>query len=863
MGKPIGQSGIHIFKIAGASISGWAPFWKGDAGGRQVMPFTSEHENRAALAMLFDPRIPYVQRADVTPSFVEAHRLVYRVATPVVLPYVYASGDGSTAERDYYPDFVGVLANGAPFLAEAGPAGAKSTPQERAKAEAARSEMERRGGSYFLITGMSLSESRFDNYALLRSHFSKPARFDTVAAEIRGLFEGPDPCSVNWLGRRLGRRFDIDLVHAAAWRVMCLAAVNGHLIADLDSHFLTADSEVLLLPRDAPPILPPALPAHLPPADQVGVDDHPPRVIARGTVEAADLTKSQARRVIRDERFLGLVWSGVSLEAAARAVGMSPRQGFRVKARDGVDPVTQEKTHARHLRTTADPIYVETLRGLLRQRRSLKIPAIRESPEMVRAWHRVRDVRGDAQPIPSRWVIARLRKAILSGDAIARQRVEGTRHPERPARAVRRYVLSVPAPGMVCQVDEHQFDILLTLDDVEVASRVWGAVIVCVKTGALLGAVLSPAELVEEDYMRLLKQAIEPKDRLVERVGCEYEWSCFARPGEILSDRGLIFRSARSTTVIVDRLGITQKVAPPWAPSAKGTVEAVFRFMTERFAHRFPATTKNSPARRGLHDPVASAIKARMTFREFEAYFYRAVVDGYMQAYDDLRGGVRAVLWDDAVRSHGVPRYIGSADDLKLLLMRSANRKHPLGRYPVHKNGVSFLGHWYVGHDGLTAALRANRDEVDLYYDRRDITTVYLVAANGLVLGAATTDELGPGPVSVWERDARRKAASGPRSAANERSAAALTKIQVDAARPHTRRAIRAAARRAYRESTFPDQIEEIHLDGIVEERNEHARRTTRELDGVIRLFPDLPGPDYERPSAPRPKIEYLDQGDS
>jgi len=43
------------------------------------------------------------------------------------------------------------------------------------------------------------------------------------------------------------------------------------------------------------------------------------------------------------------------------------------------------------------------------------------------------------------------------------------------------------------------------------AQRVHAAVLVCVKTAAILGAVLSLGSLKEEDYMRLVKQSLEGK----------------------------------------------------------------------------------------------------------------------------------------------------------------------------------------------------------------------------------------------------------------------------------------------------------------------------------------------------------------
>ena len=77
------------------------------------------------------------------------------------------------------------------------------------------------------------------------------------------------------------------------------------------------------------------------------------------------------------------------------------------------------------------------------------------------------------------------------------------------------FVLSIAYPAHICQVDEHTLDqLVVTPDGTVITRRVHGAVLICVKTAAILGAVLSLDSLKEEDYMRLVKQSLEPKDRL-------------------------------------------------------------------------------------------------------------------------------------------------------------------------------------------------------------------------------------------------------------------------------------------------------------------------------------------------------------
>jgi len=104
---------------------------------------------------------------------------------------------------------------------------------------------------------------------------------------------------------------------------------------------------------------------------------------------------------------------------------------------------------------------------------------------------------------------------------------------------------------------------VVTPDGTTVASRVHAAVLICVKTAAILGAVLALGPLKEEDYMRLVKQSLERKDHLVGINGCEHSWPCFGKPAIIFHDRGKIFTSERARQVLVDQLGMITEQAPP------------------------------------------------------------------------------------------------------------------------------------------------------------------------------------------------------------------------------------------------------------------------------------------------------------
>ena len=312
------------------------------------------------------------------------------------------------------------------------------------------------------------------------------------------------------------------------------------------------------------------------------------------------------------------------------------------------------------------------------------------------------------------------------------------------------FALSIPAPAQLAQVDEHTMELyVVTKDGIPVASRIHAAVLVCVKTAAIMSAVIALGPLAEEDYMRLVKGMLEPKDRLVLKAGCQHDWPCYGKPATIFHDRGKIFTSERARQVLVDRLGIITEQAPPYCPSAKGTVEALFRWMTQCFERRLPNTSF------GIHDAQQAAEAGGMTLEELECYFIRAIVDDYQQNWDGLRRQKRNVLWEEAVRQTGVPQYLGAPDDLKLLLMKAQNRKLSSRAYRVHdRSRLSFQGNWYVS-PGLLNRLAGR--EFEIYYDRRDVSVIYLFV-DGSYVGEAYCPAFMGQRVSEWEAKAMRKA---------------------------------------------------------------------------------------------------------
>jgi hypothetical protein len=92
--------GIDLFKIAGRSISGWVPSYA---------------------------------RGDIDPAFATKYRLPIPQHAPLAIGYTFEN-----KPHHYLPDAVGTLADGTPFIAEAGMEDDKRGDRNLARAEAAR-----------------------------------------------------------------------------------------------------------------------------------------------------------------------------------------------------------------------------------------------------------------------------------------------------------------------------------------------------------------------------------------------------------------------------------------------------------------------------------------------------------------------------------------------------------------------------------------------------------------------------------------------------------------------------------------------------------------------------------------------------
>jgi hypothetical protein len=144
--------------------------------------------------------------------------------------------------------------------------------------------------------------------------------------------------------------------------------------------------------------------------------------------------------------------------------------------------------------------------------------------------------------------------------------------------------------------------------------------------------------------------------------------------------------------------------------------------------------------------------------------------------------------------------------------MKAQNRKVRSHAYHVHdRSRLSFQGNWYVC-PGLLNRL-ADR-EFEIYYDRRDISVIYLFV-DGSYVGEAYCPAFMGQRISEWEAAAMRRADAVKAKAAA--SASVDVRVQIQEEIEATKKQRRRAVRESEKARQFDRQREEIHPFHVLE----------------------------------------------
>ena len=558
--------GIDLFKIAGRSISGWVPSFKMGATSPVKQPFCSQLEERLLLWLEYHPQVVSYARGDIGPAFAKTYRLPTPKDAPFAIGYTFEG-----KPHDYLPDAVGMLSNGTFFIAEAGMEDDKRQDRNLAKAEAARRLARIRRGVFWIGTERTLTQQRHYNLVFLHARRKAFPTFAEIVLAVQEIWPWGEVASVEEIESRLTGRWPANLVEAAIWKLIGDSAAAGHLLIDLERHTLDRKLPLALLSPDAVALTPDPLPetllASTPVVEVAAALPELGAPVPGLTFDASTLPEKQREQFHRNLRAVELVLAGASQTSVAKESGMLPSTLSRLMQR------TREKGQiacvprgSYQRKSTMHPAFQECIRRLYLLPTRLTKTAIHEHSEMRVLAARLSKDSGTPVKLPSYDQVRReIHRLESEPDLVAvRERAKSL---PRPRSSPESFVLSIPSPALLTQVDEHSLELyVVTPDGIAVTKRVHAAVLVCVKTAAILGAVLSLGTLKEEDYMRLIKLSLERKDQLVGLAGCEHSWPCFGKPAIVFHDRGKIFTSERARQVLVDRLGIITEQAPRQAP---------------------------------------------------------------------------------------------------------------------------------------------------------------------------------------------------------------------------------------------------------------------------------------------------------
>ncbi|MGE5328882.1 MAG: Mu transposase C-terminal domain-containing protein [Deltaproteobacteria bacterium] len=740
------NKGLSIFNLARETIKGWFPTSKGME--NACIPFIGTNEEKFLYYAEYNPEILTIERADIGEDFSQKYNIHRSVLIPIIIPYEW---NGKSYK--YFPDFLLTLKSGEVIVVEVGSIEEKEKEKSLSKAMAAIDYCKNRGWEYWLIVSNNiLTEKRKNNYTNLKS-FDKPMYIkQEIQNKISSLFKTNNlELTINYFINDLCQLYTVEEIVMSLMELMNHAAKEGRLVFDFDNNEITKESSFKILEEAELSIVPKRINV---PYEQIiekfnnslGPDEETQEESTKITCFDVEQLPSDKKEEFFRKR--AAVLEAISFKREGSMKNIAQKYDLKrsslyrfidnyIKYGDSsLFPYSSYNGRQSFIREEVKGI----IKKIATKRRDWGAMQIFESDELKKAVISLSKQKNELISIPSYHQIYRYLKNLNEEDD-AFPLTPRERSKKGKVSTLGAWVRSISSYMDHVQVDAHWLDIkIVTQDKQNIAGKLWAVVLIDVKTAMIVGYSLSLKAPMEEDYMMALKVCIESKYKITSQYNCENSWPGSGIPRRILSDNGKIFVSKRATDVLVKRFGIIEEIAPPYVPDIKGSIEALFTWVVNRLTSRLPGFTKN----RDPKEVNKEALQTGITFEDFEELFVKAIVDGYNQEWDDLRGHTRFNLWIAEERDKGslVPTWLGSKDELKLLLMKEEqNRK-------VDRHGISFLGRYYQQKSMLNALLNQH---VSIRYDKRDISVIYVYLQDGRYFCEAYCQELMGKRRSVWE----------------------------------------------------------------------------------------------------------------
>jgi transposase InsO family protein len=180
--------------------------------------------------------------------------------------------------------------------------------------------------------------------------------------------------------------------------------------------------------------------------------------------------------------------------------------------------------------------------------------------------------------------------------------------------------------------------------------------------------------------MACLFHTICPKEDIRKRYGTDHQWIAYGKMGKLIVDNAKYF-IGNDLIDACRQLNIVLEFAPVRTPEFKALIERLFRTFNTMLFHQLPGTTFSNPQQRGAYDSTAQAC---IYLSQVDQMVHTFIVDQYAERFHMGLRGIPARRWERALELGFFPTFPESADHLRILLSRVAERT-------VQHYGIDFL----------------------------------------------------------------------------------------------------------------------------------------------------------------------------
>ncbi|MCQ1779439.1 integrase [Neorhizobium galegae] len=317
--------------------------------------------------------------------------------------------------------------------------------------------------------------------------------------------------------------------------------------------------------------------------------------------------------------------------------------------------------------------------------------------------------------------------------------------------------LRIRAPGERIEMDEWKIDlhslmaftdVLQTLNVEQRAAlkkiRVWVTVAIDVATRCILALRFSTRAPSAHSSLAALEMVVTSKEHIAEVAGALSRWHHALTPRQIFTDAGAGFIDARFRAAVAS-LHCKHVIPPAGMPSARGTIESVFRTFGQRFMHYFHGRTFSSIDEKGDYKSDANAV---LNIDELCRYLTRAIVDIYHhEPHSGLGGETPANAWLRLSREYAVIPPINQSQRRRIFgtLIKRKLSQRGIVFLGIHYNSPALQRLWA----DRSALPHSQTPSVNVRVDRFNVRTIsYHDDEQWIDL---STELQIPDDVSVWE----------------------------------------------------------------------------------------------------------------